>query len=171
MQNNIILIGFMGVGKGTIARALSKHYGLYNIDTDDLIESKENKEVKTIFANKGEKHFRKLEQSTADWIETHVVGTVISCGGGFYHVDNLNRLGTVVLLDASFDWIHTRLKSAKNSEAKLAKRPLFAEPKKAKKLYRDREKSYKELADVVVNVEGKSRKEICEEIAEKCAII
>jgi len=170
MQNNIILIGFMGVGKGTTARAFARKYGVYNIDTDDLIESKEKKEVKAIFAQKGEKYFRALEQETADWIEAHVTGTLISCGGGFYHVDNLKKLGTVVLLDAPFDWIHNRLKSAKNAEAKLAKRPLFSEPKKAKKLYKDRQKAYKKAADIIVDVSQKSRDEICEEIARKCGV-
>ncbi len=170
MKQNIILIGFMGVGKGTVARAFAKKYGVYNIDTDDLIESKENKEVKQIFAKKGEKYFRKLEQQTANWIEASVTGTLISCGGGFYQVRNLNKMGKVVLLDASFDWIHSRLKNAKNSAEKLAKRPLFHEPKKAKKLYKEREAAYKKVADVVVNVEGKSRDEICEEIAQKCGI-
>ena len=170
VSKNIILIGFMGVGKGTTARAFAKKYGIYNIDTDDLIESKENKEVKQIFAKKGEKYFRKLEQETADWIEKGVTGTLISCGGGFYQVDNLGKLGTVVLLDASFDWIHSRLKNAKNSAEKLAKRPLFQAPKKAKKLYKEREEAYKKVADVVVNVEGKSRDEVCKEIAEKCGI-
>jgi len=160
----------MGVGKGTTARAFAKRYGVYNIDTDDLIESKENKEVKEIFAKKGEAYFRALEQETADWIARSVTGTLISCGGGFYQVTNLNKLGTVVLLDASFDWIHNRLKTAKNSAEKLAKRPLFSEPKKAKKLYKEREKAYKKVADVVVNVEGKSREEICDEIAKKCGV-
>ncbi len=167
---NIVLIGFMGVGKGTTARAFAKRYGVYNIDTDDLIESKTNKEVKAIFAKKGEAHFRALEQETADWIEQSVTDTLISCGGGFYQVSNLNKLGTVVLLDASFEWIHNRLKTAKNSKEKLAKRPLFSEPKKAKKLYKEREKAYKSVADVVVNVEGKSRDEICDEIAKKCGV-
>jgi shikimate kinase len=170
MKNNIVLIGFMGVGKGTIARVFTKRYGVYNIDTDDLIESKENKEVKQIFAKKGEKYFRALEQETADWIAQSVTGTLISCGGGFYQVDNLNKLGTVVLLDASFKWIHDRLRNAKNSEEKLAKRPLFSAPKPAKKLYKSRAKSYKRVADIVVNVEGKSHNEICDEIAQKCRI-
>jgi len=168
MKRNIILIGFMGVGKGTIARAFAKKYGVYNIDTDDLIESRENKTVKKIFKKKGEKYFRALEQQTADWIEAHVTGTLISCGGGFYHVRNLNKLGTVVLLDAPFDWIHNRLKNAKNAEAKLAKRPLFSEPKKAKKLYNERKKAYRKAADVIIDVTGKSQEQICKEIADKC---
>ena len=158
----------MGVGKGTTARAFAKKYGTYIIDTDDLIESKENKEVKKIFAKKGEAYFRAQEQETANWIEKCVTGTLISCGGGFYKVDNLKKLGTVVLLDASFEWIHNRLKTAKNADNKLAKRPLFSKEKEAKKLYKEREKAYKEVADVIVNVENKSLEEVIQEIAKKC---
>jgi shikimate kinase len=168
VKKNIILIGFMGVGKGTTARAFAKKYNVYNIDTDDLIESKENKEVKKIFAKSGEAYFREQEQATADWIEAYVKGTFISCGGGFYTVNNLKKLGTVVLLDASFEWIHTRLKNAKNSEAKLAKRPLFSEEKKAKALYKERKKAYKALADVVVDVENLTLDEQIAFIAKKC---
>ncbi len=160
----------MGIGKGTTARAFSKKYGTYIIDTDDLIESKENKEVKKIFKKKGEAYFREQEQATADWIEQCITGTFISCGGGFYKVNNLKELGTVVLLDASFEWIHHRLKSAKNSRAKLAKRPLFSREKEARTLYDEREKAYKDVADVIVNVEDKSLDEVVAEIAKKCKV-
>ena len=160
----------MGVGKGTTARAFTHKYGTYIIDTDDLIESKENKEVKKIFAKKGEAYFRAQEQETANWIEKCVTGTLISCGGGFYKVDNLKKLGTVVLLDASFEWIHNRLKTAKNSENKLAKRPLFAQEKEARKLYEEREQAYQKLADVVIDVENLTLEEQLAQIAKKCKL-
>jgi len=160
----------MGVGKGTTARAFTKKYGTYIIDTDDLIESKEKKEVKKIFAKKGEAYFRAQEQETANWIEKCVTGTFISCGGGFYKVDNLKELGMVVLLDASFEWIHNRLKTAKNAENKLAKRPLFSQEEEAKKLYEEREKAYRKLADVVVDVENMTLDEQIDFIAKKCKV-
>ena len=160
----------MGVGKGTTARAFTKKYGTYIIDTDDLIESKEKKEVKKIFAKKGEAYFRAQEQETANWIEKCVTGTFISCGGGFYKVDNLKKLGTVVLLDASFEWIHNRLKTAKNAENKLAKRPLFSQEEEARKLYKEREKAYKKLADVVIDVENLTLDEQLAQIAKKCKL-
>lgn len=166
MASNIILIGFMGVGKGTTARAYSSKYGTFIIDTDDLIESKENRKIKTIFKEDGEKYFRKCEQECADWIESSVNNSFISCGGGFYKVSNLNKLGKVVLLDASYKWIYTRLVTADNAKSKLKKRPLFSEPKKAKLLYTQRKEQYKKVADVIINVEDKSLENIIKEIHE-----
>jgi shikimate kinase len=167
MKKNIILIGFMGVGKGTTARAYAKKYKCFNIDTDDLIESKENNKIKDIFEEKGEKHFRFLEQACADWIETSVDDSLISCGGGFFKINNLEKLGTIVLLDASYDWIYNRLSTAENSKAKLKKRPLFSEPKKAKKLYDERQEKYKEFANIIIDVENKDLKTIVKEIYKK----
>ena len=154
----------MGVGKGTTARAYAKKYRCFNIDTDDLIESKTNQKVKEIFKEHGEKYFRSLEQECANWIESSVEDTLISCGGGFYNVKNIDKLGTIVLLDASYAWIYNRLSSAENAKSKLKKRPLFSEPKKAKKLYKERETAYKKIANIVINVENKEMKEIIKEI-------
>ncbi len=165
MKENILLIGFMGVGKGTIARAFAREYGIYNIDTDDLIESKENRRIPKIFEKFGEDYFRALEQDTAKWLEKSVIGTLISCGGGFYKVDNINKIGKVVYLDAPFDWIYNRLSTAKNAESKLAKRPLFQDLKKAKALYKERKKAYKKVADLIVDVKDKDEKQIIKEIA------
>ena len=170
MKNNIVLIGFMGVGKGTTARAYAERYDTFIIDTDDLIESKENRKIKIIFKEKGEKYFRLCEQQCANWIESSVNNSFISCGGGFYKIPNLKKLGTVVLLDASYEWIFNRLSTAENAKAKLRKRPLFSEPKKAKTLYDEREKAYKKVADVVINVEDKSMKNIIKEIHKRVAL-
>jgi shikimate kinase len=170
MKKNIILIGFMGVGKGTTARAYAQRYNCFNIDTDDLIESKENKKIKEIFEENGEAYFRDCEQACANWIELSVDNSFISCGGGFYNVSNLKKLGTIVLLDASYEWIYNRLSTAENSKAKLKKRPLFSEPKKAKKLYKEREKAYKKIADVVIDVENKTIKALVKEIHKKAYI-
>ena len=165
MKNNILIIGFMGVGKGTIARAFAREYKIYNIDTDDLIESKTNNSIVKIFKKFGESYFRELEQETANWLEHNVNATLISCGGGFYKVDNISNIGKVVLLDASFEWIYNRLKNAKNSKAKLSKRPLFKNLKKAKELYKERKKAYKKVADFIINVEDKKEKDIVKELA------
>ncbi|MGZ5208062.1 MAG: shikimate kinase, partial [Sulfuricurvum sp.] len=61
-MKNIVLIGFMGVGKGSVARAMVKRSRLVAIDTDDIIESMENRAIKEIFASEGEAYFRSLER-------------------------------------------------------------------------------------------------------------
>ena len=163
-MKNIILIGFMGVGKGTLARAMSGKTKLFAIDTDDLIESLTNKKIKKIFAKHGEKYFRELEQKTAHWLASSVKNTIISTGGGFYKVKNLKEIGTVIYLKADFDWIYERITKSKNAKKKIKKRPLFKSYKDAKKLYDKRVKEYEKVADIVVNVEDKKIDEIIEEI-------
>ena len=163
-MSNIILIGFMGVGKGTIARAYAKEYDEFAIDSDDLIESLENRKIKSIFESDGEKYFRELEEKCALWLEKSVKSSIISTGGGFYKRKNIKKIGKVVLLDSSFDGIYTRLKNHPNSQKKFEKRPLFKSIDKAKELYEIRNKEYKQLADITINVENKEVKDIIKEL-------
>lgn len=90
-MKNIVLIGFMGVGKGSIAREVLKHSDYIAIDTDDLIESMSNKKIKNIFKHEGEAYFRKLEKNISLWLENSVQNTLVSTGGGFYKVENLKK--------------------------------------------------------------------------------
>ncbi len=166
-MKNIVLIGFMGVGKGTLARAMAGKTDIYAIDTDDLIESLTNKKIKKIFKKKGEAYFRALEQKTADWLAKNVQNSIISTGGGFYKVKNLKDIGTVVYLQADFDWIYDRITKSKNAKKKIKKRPLFKSYEDAKRLYESRVPEYEKAADVIVNVENKSTEELVEEVLEK----
>ena len=185
-KNNIILIGFMGVGKGTVARAMVQEVGLkshfrmgekkeaemvginshfqYVIDTDDLIESMENRAIKKIFAVDGEAYFRNLEKKTALWLESSVENTIISTGGGFYRQENLKNIGTVIYLKSSFDGILKRIKKAPNAKNKLKKRPLLQNKKEAMKLYDTRVKEYERVADIIVDVENRDLEFIVKEI-------
>ena len=212
-KNNIILIGFMGVGKGTVARAMVKevqevgfasHFQMggkeevcgngtlvpyknkagtevpvpndekeeaginshfqYVIDTDDLIESMENRAIKKIFAVEGEAYFRNLEKKTALWLESSVDNTIISTGGGFYRQENLKNIGTVIYLKSSFDGILKRIKKAPNAKNKLKKRPLLQNKKEAMKLYDTRVKEYERVADIIVDVENRDLEFIVKEI-------
>jgi len=166
-MKNIILIGFMGVGKGSTAREIVKQSGIVAVDTDDIIESMENRRIKKIFEEDGEAYFRDLEKRVALWLQKSVENTLISTGGGFYKVSNLKKIGKVVLLDSSFDGIYKRIKNHPNAEKKLKKRPLFKEIAKAKELYKQRLPEYKKVADIIIDVEGKSVEKIASEILKK----
>ena len=166
-KSNIILIGFMGVGKGTVARALVKKSGMFAIDTDDLIESMENRKIKKIFEEEGEPYFRALEKKTALWLENSVKSTIISTGGGFYKQENIKKIGKVVYLKSSFQGILDRINNSPNAESKLKKRPLLQNMEEALKLYNSRVKEYEKVAKIIVDVENKDVEDIVKEILGK----
>ncbi|QKF63465.1 shikimate kinase [Campylobacter mucosalis] len=163
-SENIVLIGFMGVGKGTVARELSVNLEKFNLDCDDLIESSLNLKIKDIFETMGEAHFRAIEKNLAKFLAKNVKNAIISTGGGFVNVKGLNKIGRVIYLKAGFDFIIERLKNSENSEKKFAKRPLLQDLDKARELYKSREKIYEKKADIIVNVENKTPKQIAKEI-------
>jgi shikimate kinase len=166
-MKNIVLIGFMGVGKGSIARAMVKRTALMALDTDDIIESIENRSIKDIFATDGEEYFRNLERKTARWLKKKVEGTIISTGGGFYKVPALKKVGIIVLLNASFDTIYERILAHPDAEKKLKKRPLFEDIEKARALYEERLVQYLKVANIVIDVSGKKVEAIADEIIKK----
>ena len=141
-----------------------KKSNMFAIDTDDLIESMENRKIKKIFEDEGEPYFRALEKKTALWLQKSVCNAIISTGGGFYKQENINKIGKVVYLKSSFQGILDRINEAPNAENKLKKRPLLQNIDEAIKLYESRAKEYEKVAKIVVDVEKKDLKDIVKEI-------
>ncbi|MDR1007965.1 MAG: AAA family ATPase [Campylobacteraceae bacterium] len=165
MTNNIVFIGFMGVGKSTLAKMLAKKLKSVALDTDKIIENMESKKIKKIFESSGEEYFRELEKKVALWLETSVCNTVISTGGGLIHAENLNKIGKIIYLKSSFDGIIKRIENHPKSKEKLAKRPLLQDRKKAKELFKKRESLYEKKAGFIINIEKfKNEKEIIKEL-------
>lgn len=154
----------MGVGKGRTARMLAEKSGMFGVDCDDLIESFSNKRVKKIFSKLGESRFRELERQVALWLERKVSDTIISTGGGFFNVPNINKIGTVVYLHSDFDSIIEALFSHPNAKKKIRKRPLLKDLGSARDLYDKRLPLYRQTASVEVQVGGRSIEEIVDEI-------
>jgi len=144
--DNIILTGFMGSGKSTVGRVLSKELNTYFLDTDSLIETFENMNISEIFQKYGEDRFREMERYCFNWIKKDVKNTVISVGGGFpVFIPEIKEAGIVIYLKVDFDEILKRM-----NEEEIKKRPLFADIKKAKELFKKRDEIYLKLADYVI---------------------
>ena len=115
-MRRIILIGYMGSGKTTVGKALSKETGMMFYDLDWYIESRMRKTVSQIFAEKGEESFRKIEYNMLHEV-AEFEDVIISCGGGtpcfFDNMDYLNQQGDVVYLKATPETLHKHLLMAK----------------------------------------------------------
>lgn len=119
----VYLIGFMGSGKSTVGKKLSKRLGFSFIDLDSAIELAEERTVSEIFTDEGESYFRNIE---ADVLRdsSKKSDTVISCGGGTpcfnENMDFMNNTGQTVYLEMTAAALMSRLINSRN------KRPLIA---------------------------------------------
>ena len=115
-MKRIILIGYMGAGKTTIGKALSKELGIIFYDLDWYIESRMRKTVSEIFAERGEEGFRKIEYNMLHEV-AEFEDVIISCGGGtpcfFDNMDYLNQQGLTVYLKADPEVLYKHLQMAK----------------------------------------------------------
>ena len=103
MMNRIIILGYMGAGKTTIGKALSKATGMPFYDLDWYIENRMRKTIPQIFEERGEEGFRKIEHEMLHEV-AEFENVIFSCGGGtpcfFDNMDYMNRQGKTVYLKA-----------------------------------------------------------------------
>lgn len=116
MTNRIIFIGYMGAGKTTVGRALSKDLGMPFYDLDWYIESRMRRSVKQIFDQEGEEGFRKTERNMLHEV-AEFENVILSCGGGtpcfFDNMSYLNRQGQTIYLKAQPEVLYSHLKMGK----------------------------------------------------------
>ena len=109
---NIILTGFMATGKTDIGMSIARLMKMKFIDTDELIEYREDMKISEIFSVKGEKYFRDLEYALAEELGGSD-NCVVSTGGGFVlkpeNIAKIRKHGWVVNLYASVDRIIQRV--------------------------------------------------------------
>lgn len=122
---NIVLIGFMGSGKTTIAKLLGQKLNWQVFDIDSYIEEKEGKKIKDIFEESGESFFRELE-TDACRIISQKDGIIISTGGGIVTKEEnillLRRNSIIIYLNASSDILKYRLKKERENRPLLSKK-------------------------------------------------
>ena len=116
-MKNIILVGFMGSGKTTIAFELSHRLGMKYISTDDLIEKREKRTINEIFTKKGEDYFRNVE-TMAVRDACSMENVIIDLGGGAVICDEnweiIKASGVAICLTADENIIMERTKKYKH---------------------------------------------------------
>ncbi len=164
MMKNIVLVGFMGTGKTTIATGLSHRLGMRYVSTDSLIEKRENRTINEIFTDSGEEYFRGIESSIIRDVSC-MDGLVIDTGGGAMirdeNVAYMKSNGIIVCLTAREDVIMERTKKYKH-------RPLLnvEDPKRKIRDLIAKRAPYYAKADYTIDTGELTARQVIEKIAE-----
>ncbi|MBI1900176.1 MAG: shikimate kinase [Planctomycetia bacterium] len=164
---NLILIGYRGTGKSTVARLVARRLGWESLDADVEVELRAGKPIAAIFADEGEAAFRDLESAVLQSLSGRDRLVLAAGGGAVLRPENrrlLKRLGKVVWLKADAQTIQERLSA---DETTAARRPnLTASGGLAEivELLERREPLYRETADWKIDTVGRSPGEIAAEI-------
>ena len=165
---NIVLIGFMGSGKSSVARAISEKTGMAVVDLDAEIEKAARKAISEIFETVGETGFRELEVRECAKASKRD-GVVVSCGGGVV----LNRTNVLRLKkNGKIFWLKTGAKEiSRRVSGEPAKRPLLEgrSSKEIRKMLRLRQPLYESAADFTVATDRRSVEEVADRILEAVA--
>ena len=160
---NIFIVGPMGSGKSTVGKIISSELFLNFFDTDEEIETRTGASIDWIFDLEGEEGFRKRESNILEeMVQKNSI--VLSTGGGIILSESnrelLSSRGTVF-------YLATPIKVQLERTSKDKDRPLLknGDPGKIlEELHVARESLYEEVADYIVNTEGKSSQEVSTEI-------
>ena len=120
LKKNLVFLGMMGSGKSSIGCLVSKKLNLKFTDVDDLIEKKIGMSITEIFKEKGEDHFRSLEEKvTLEALKS--IGEVVSLGGGGFIN---NKIRNEVLVNHFSFWLNWDIRTLLLRIRKNKKRPL-----------------------------------------------
>lgn len=161
----IILIGFMGSGKSSVAKNLAKALDYEMFEADQLIiETSGYKSISEIFKFNGESYFRDLETKVAESLKDSSHAVISTGGGVIGRPQNMAYLtangGLTVFLDVVLDEVFKRVRDVSN-------RPLLGDPVQARRLYEERLPVYRSYADLIIKTDNKTVGEITDEIIEK----
>jgi len=163
MEKNIVLIGFMGTGKSTVASRLATRLNRKFVDMDREIERVVGMTVSDIFKRYGEIRFRSEEKLIAQKLARES-GLVIATGGGVVleqvNMDTLSQNGIIICMEATPNEILERVNRKKGTRPLIRKN---AQLQDIEEMLKARETLYAQ-ADYRVNTSGKSPEQVTNEI-------
>jgi len=160
---NLVLIGVRGAGKSAVGKRLARRLGVDFVDLDALIETREGEAIADILPRLGEPAFRKLEAEALGSVRSHD-GLVLATGGGVVLREEsrhaLRRLGQSVWMRVTPEEACRRLEGS-SDRPPLTKLPPLEE---ARHILGLRAALYEEVADRVVETDGRTPEEVCDEL-------
>lgn len=162
-KSNVTLIGMPGCGKSTIGVVLAKVLGYQFVDTDLLIQERENRLLCDIIAQDGYTYFSKVE----DEVNASVTGRrkVIAPGGSVCYADrameHLRGISTVVYLRLPYEEIENRLGNLKRRGVLLKENQTLLD------LYKERCPLYESYAHITIDAEEMGIEELMDVIVKR----
>lgn len=160
---SIFLVGPMGAGKSAVGHRLAEELGCEFIDSDEVIERRTGVDIPYIFEREGEAGFRARERLVIDEL-TQRPGVVLATGGGAAQDPGSRALlgarGRVVYLHASVEQQLRRIRGSRQ-------RPMLknGDPREIlEALMVQRDPQYREIADVIVETDGRRVAAVTREI-------
>lgn len=160
---NLFLVGPMGAGKSAVGRQLARMLHLDFVDSDEEIENRTGVDISFIFEKEGETGFRRREVKVIDELSRRS-GIVLATGGGaVLDPDNRSRLGG----RGYVIYLHTSVAQQLDRTQRGRNRPLLENEDREKvlnDLMEVREPLYREIADMIVETDGRRVREVADEI-------
>ncbi len=140
-ETKVVLTGFMGVGKSTVARFLASLLKCEKIDLDFIIEQTERKPIAEIINSGGLARYREIETENLLKILSSRDAQVIALGGGAWTIEENRRAikerdFTTVWLESTFEHCWRNIKASKKE------RPLASSKQLTAQLFEERQKLY-----------------------------
>jgi shikimate kinase len=164
LMRRVVITGFMGAGKTTVARALAARLNCASIDADEFITARVGHSPREIIDHEGEPRFREIESRALAEILSDESARVVALGGGAWTLQTNRELIArhdclTVWLDAPFELCWQRIARAGRNA-----RPLARDREAARALYETRRKLYALASRRVEVVESKSVDVVASEI-------
>ena len=160
-MNNIILIGMPGAGKSTIGVVLAKKLGYEFIYQDIVIQNRYKKILQELINEYGTDGFEKIENDVNKSLNPQ--NSVIATGGSAIYgkeaMEHFDSIGTVVYLNLPYEEIEQRLGNLEERGVTIKTGQTL------KDLYNERTPLYKKYANLTIDCQGKTIREIVEEIS------
>lgn len=164
---NLVLIGYRGTGKSSVAKLIAEKMHAKLISTDELIVKKAGMSIPEIVKSKGWEHFRDVESEVVKEV-SKLDDCIVDAGGGVIlrddNVKNLKKNSKIVLLTTDVKTIANRIKDDSGRPSLTGKKSFVEE---IEDVLKKRMPKYEKAADFSVDTSKLSVSEVAEKIVER----